>query len=107
MNRILFLVVPVFLLVFCLCSKPGFAEMKTDNKPGAGADFPETDSRIPRGSDNDPAIANHSGVGVHFHFGPAILGVEGKYVSVDPSSTFGDTKPKPCSAVIFGLGFRF
>ena len=81
--------------------------MKTDNKARGGADFPETDSRIPRGSDNDPAIANHSGVGVHFHFGPAILGVEGKYLSEDPSSTFGDTKPKPCSAVIFGLGFRF
>jgi len=105
MKRILFLIASVFLLAFCFCSKPGFAEMKTDNKAGGGADFPETDSRIPRGSDNDPAIGNHSGVGVHFHFGPAILGVEGKYVSVDPGSKFGD--PKPNSAVIFGLGFRF
>jgi len=107
MKRILFLIASVFLLAFCFCSKPGFAEMKTDNKAGGGADFPETDSRIPRGSDNDPAIGNNSRVGVHFYFGAAILGVEGKYVSVDPSSTFGDTKPKPCSAVIFGLGFRF
>ena len=107
MNRILFLIVPAFLMAFCFCSKPGFAEMKTDNKAGAGADFPETDSRIPRGSDNEPAIGDSSRVGVHFHFGPAILGVEGKYLSIDPSSKFGDANPKPCSAVTFGLGFRF
>ena len=106
MNRISFLIVSVFLLAFCFCSELGFAQMKTGNTAGVGADFPETDSRIPRGSDNDPAIGNHSGVGVHFHFGPAILGVEGKYVSVDPSSKFGDAA-KPNSAVIFDLGFHF
>ena len=104
MNRILFVIVPVFLLAFCLYAKPVFAEMQTDKKAG-GDDFPKTDSRIPRGSDNDPAIGNRSGLGVHFNFGKAILGVEGKWVAVDPSSQFGD--PKPNSAVIFGLGFRF
>jgi len=105
MNRILFLVVPVFLLSFCLYPTPVFSQMKADNQAGIN-DFPKTDSRIPRGSENDPAIGNRSGLGVHLHFGPATLGVEGKYVPVDPTSKFGDTY-KSNSAVIFGLGFRF
>ena len=105
MKRILFFVVPVFLLAFCLYSKPVFSQMETDNKAGID-DFPKTDSRIPRGADNDPAIGNRNGLGIHLHLGPASLGVEGKYVPVDPTSKFGDTY-KSNSAVIFGLGFRF
>jgi len=105
MNRILSVIVLFFLLAFCLNSKPVFAEMKTGNKAGGGSDFPETDSRVARGSDNDPAIGNHSGVGAYLHFGPAILGVEGKSVTVDPSTKFGEVKPN--RAVICDMEFRF
>jgi len=105
MNRILFFIIPVFLLGFCFCSKSVFAEMKSYIKAGVGADFPETDSRIGRGSDNDPAIGNHGGVGADIHLGPVVLGIEGKSIAVDPSSKFGDAKPN--RAVIFGIGFRF
>ena len=105
MNRILFLIVPIFLLGFCFCSKPVLGEMKSSIKPGVGADFPEMDSGPGKGSDNDPAIGNHGGVGADIHLGPVVLGIEGKSVAVDPGSKFGDAKPN--RAVIFGIGFRF
>ena len=105
MNRILFLIVPIFLLVFCFCSKSVFGEMKSYIKTGVGSDFPGADSRTGRGSDNDPAIGNHGGVGADLHLGPVVLGIEGKSVAVDPSSKFGEAKPN--RAVIFGIGFDF
>lgn len=105
MNRFLFLIVPIFLLGFCFCSKPVLGEMKSYIEPGVGADFPETDSRTPRGSDKDPAIGHHGGVGTYLHLGPVVLGIEGKSVAADPGSKFGDVKPN--KAVIFGIGFHF
>ena len=105
MNRIFFLIVPIFLLGLCFCSKPALGEMKSYITQGVGADFPETDSRTGGGSDNDPAIGNHGGVGADIHLGPVVLGIEGKSVAVDPSSKFGDVKPN--RAVIFGIGINF
>ncbi len=105
MNRILFLIVPIFLLAICSCSRPFWGEMNSYIKAGVGADFPETDPRTGRGSDNDPAIGNHGGVGTYIHLGPVVLGIEGKSVAPDPSSRFGDVKPN--RAVIFGIGFPF
>ena len=105
MNRFVFLIVPIFLLGFCSCSKPVLGGMKSYIEAGVGADFPEADSRTARGSDNDPAIGNHGGVGTYLHLGPVVLGIEGKSVAADPNSKFGNVKPN--RAAIFGIGFHF
>jgi hypothetical protein len=105
MKRILFLIISISLLAFSFCSNPVFAEMKSFNKDGIGAYFPETDSRIGGGSDNDGALANHGGVGIDFKLGPVVLGLEGKYLAIDRSLKFGDVKPN--RAVVIGIGFRF
>ncbi len=105
MKRILFLIIPISLLAFSLCSNPVFAEMKSFNKDGIGAYSPETDSRMGGGSDNDGALGNHGGVGIDLHWGPVVLGLEGKYLANDRIFKFGDVKPN--RAVVIGIGFRF
>jgi hypothetical protein len=102
-KRILFLIIPVSLLVFCSCPTPVFAEMKSYNTSEGGADFPETDARTGRGSDNDRALGKPGGL--DFKLGPVVLGIGGKSLAMDRSLKFENAKPN--RAVGFGIEFRF
>jgi hypothetical protein len=45
-------------------------------------------------------------VGIDFRLGPLVLGLEGKYMVVEPSFKFGDVKMDGV-AVTGNVGFRF
>ena len=102
-KRILFPIIAISLLVFCSCPTPVFAEMKSYNTAETGADFPETDARTGRGSDNGLAFGNPGGF--DFKLGPVFLGIEGKSLPMDRSLKFENVKPN--RAVVFGIEFRF
>jgi hypothetical protein len=75
-------------------------------KVGVGAYFFDAESRTGKGSDTDVAFGYQGGVGIDFRLGPVVLGIEGKYMAVEPSFNFGTVKMEGV-AVTGNLGFRF
>jgi hypothetical protein len=75
-------------------------------KAGVGAYYFDGNSRVGQGSDTAWTFGYHGGVGIDFRLGPLVLGLEGKYMVVEPSFKFGDVKMDGV-AVTGNVGFRF
>ena len=75
-------------------------------KAGVGAYFFDADSKVRERSDKDVAYGYHGEVGIDFRLGPVVLGIEGKYMAVEPSFDFGKVKMDGV-AVTGNIGLRF
>jgi len=105
MKNSLFLIVPMFLLAFCVSPNPVLAEMKSSHLPEAGNYSPQVDPQTGRNSEYGRALQSQDGVRFDFQLGSAFLEIEGKSLLEDHGFRLGDMKSN--MAVMIGLGFRF